>query len=241
MKLDILAIAVHPDDVELGCSGTLMVAVQQGKRVGILDLTRGELGTRGTPDGRLREAAAAAALMGVSVRENAGMADGFFRNDEAHQRRIIPFLRRYQPDIVLTNALDDRHPDHGRAGSLVIDACFYSGLRKIETVDAAGAQQEAWRPKNVFHFIQDRYIKPDFIVDISSVIDRKIAAISAFESQFYVPSYNQNEPQSYISSPEFFEFVKARAREMGHAIGVEYGEGFTSTRALGVRDLTQLS
>lgn len=238
MKLDVLAIAVHPDDVELGCSGTLMVALQQGKTVGILDLTKGELGTRGTPEGRLREARAAADVMGISIRENAGMADGFFCNDEAHQRQIIPFVRKYQPDIVITNAFEDRHPDHGRAGNLVYDACFYSGLRKIETRDENGELQAPWRPKNVFHLIQDRYIKPDFVIDISEVMERKIQAIAAFESQFFVPEYGKNEPQSYISSPEFFEFVKARAREMGHAIGVEYGEGFTSHRALGIRDLS---
>jgi bacillithiol biosynthesis deacetylase BshB1 len=237
MKLDILAIAIHPDDVELGCSGTLMVAIQQGKKVGILDLTRGELGTRGTPEGRMREAESAAQVMGITIRENAGMADGFFQNDEKHQRQIIRFIRKYRPEIVLTNAYDDRHPDHGRAGALVLDACFYSGLRKVSTLDDMGLQQEAWRPANVFHFIQDRYIKPDFIVDISDVMDKKLEAIRAFESQFFVESYQADEPQSYISSPEFFDFVQARAREMGHAIGVPYGEGFTSRRALGVRDL----
>ncbi|GAA4434410.1 bacillithiol biosynthesis deacetylase BshB1 [Ravibacter arvi] len=238
MKLDILAIAVHPDDVELGCSGTLMMAVLQGKKVGIVDLTRGELGTRGTPEGRLAEAADAAALMGVPVRENVGLADGFFRNDPDHQMRIIPFIRKYSPDIVLTNAIDDRHPDHGRAGGLVADACFYSGLRKVETVGDDGKQQAPWRPKNVFHFIQDRYIKPDFIVDISPVFERKIQAIQAFKSQFFVPSYEKDEPQSYISTPAFLASVKARAQEMGHAVGVDYGEGFTSYRALGLKDLS---
>lgn len=238
MKLDILAIAVHPDDVELGCSGALMVSVLQGKKAGILDLTRGELGTRGTPEGRLEEAAAAAAIMGISIRDNAGMADGFFRNDEAHQKQIIPFIRKYRPDVVLANALTDRHPDHGRASELIAEACFYSGLRKVETFDDEGRPQEPWRPGNVFHFIQDRYIKPDFIVDISEVMDRKIEAITAFKSQFFVPSYKENEPQSYISSPDFLEFIKARAREMGHAIGVAYGEGFTTSRALGVREIT---
>jgi bacillithiol biosynthesis deacetylase BshB1 len=238
MKLDILAIAVHPDDVELGCSGALMVSVLQGKKAGILDLTRGELGTRGTPEGRLEEAAAAAAIMGIDIRDNAGMADGFFRNDEAHQKQIIPFIRKYRPDVVLANAVTDRHPDHGRASELIAEACFYSGLRKVETFDEEGRPQAPWRPGNVFHFIQDRYIKPDFIVDISEVMDRKIEAITAFKSQFFVPSYKENEPQSYISSPDFLEFIKARAREMGHAIGVAYGEGFTSSRALGVRDIT---
>ena len=238
MKLDILAIAVHPDDVELGCSGTLMMASLQGKKTGILDLTRGELGTRGTPEGRLEEAAEAAKILGVSVRENAGMADGFFRNDPEHQMQIIPFIRKYRPDVVLTNGIDDRHPDHGRASRLVAEACFYSGLRKIDTFDD-GQPQEPWRPGNVFHFIQDRYIKPDFIVDISEVMDRKIAAIRAFKSQFFVASYNSDEPPSYISSPEFLQFIEARAKEMGHAIGTVYGEGFTSFRALGIKDITQ--
>lgn len=234
MKLDILAIGIHPDDVELGCSGALMVAIAQGKKVGILDLTRGELGTRGTPEGRIEEAAEAARILGVSVRENGQMADGFFRNDETHQKQIIPFIRKYQPDIVLANAIDDRHPDHGRAAQLIAEACFYSGLRKVPTHDEQGREQAAWRPKNVFHFIQDRYIKPDFIVDISAVMDKKIEAIRAFKSQFFVPSYKLDEPQSYISSPEFLEFIQARAKELGHAIGVKYGEGFTSSRALGV-------
>ncbi len=237
MKLDILAVAIHPDDVELGCSGTLMVSLAQGKKAGILDLTKGELGTRGTPEGRIEEAASAAAVMGITIRENAGMADGFFRNDEAHQKRIITFIRKYRPDIVLANAPADRHPDHGRASELIYDACFYSGLRKVVTFDDEGRPQDPWRPQNVFHFIQDRYIKPDFIVDISDVLDRKIEAITAFKSQFFVPSYKENEPQSYISSPQFLDFIKARAAEMGHAIGVAYGEGFTSSRALGIKDI----
>ncbi len=237
MKLDILAVAIHPDDVELGCSGTLMVSLAQGKKAGILDLTKGELGTRGTPEGRIEEAASAEAVRGITIRENAGMADGFFRNDEAHQKRIITFIRKYRPDIVLANAPADRHPDHGRASELIYDACFYSGLRKVVTFDDEGRPQDPWRPQNVFHFIQDRYIKPDFIVDISDVIDRKIEAITAFKSQFFVPSYKENEPQSYISSPQFLDFIKARAAEMGHAIGVAYGEGFTSSRALGIKDI----
>lgn len=240
MKLDILAIAVHPDDVELGCAGTLLAQIALGKKVGILDLTRGELGTRGTPEGRLAEADAAAQVLGVMVRENAGMADGFFRNDEAHQRVIIPYLRRYQPDIVLANAFSDRHPDHGRASELIAESCFYSGLRMIETLDEAGEPQEAWRPKNVFHFIQDRYIQPDFVVDITPHWDKKVEAMLAFKSQFFVPETDadNSQPQSYISSPEFLDFIRARAEEMGHAIGVKYGEGFTTKRQLGVVDLS---
>ncbi len=241
MKLDILAIAAHPDDVELGCSGTLMAQMALGKTVGILDLTRGELGTRGTPEGRIREANNAAKILGIKIRDNAGLADGFFKNDEAHQRAIIPYLRKYQPDIVIANAMDDRHPDHGRGGQLIAESCFYSGLRMIESQDDAGNTQEAWRPNNVFHMIQDRYIKPDFVVDVTPYWDKKVAAMMAFESQFFVPKENRtddSEPQSYISSPEFVEFIRARAEEMGHAIGVKYGEGFTSKRQLGVGDLS---
>ncbi|MCF0041957.1 bacillithiol biosynthesis deacetylase BshB1 [Dyadobacter fanqingshengii] len=238
MKLDILAITAHPDDVELCCAGTLLSQIALGKKVGIVDLTRGELGTRGTPEGRIQEAKNAAAIMNISVRDNAGLADGFFANNEAHQKAIIPYIRKYQPDIVITNAVDDRHPDHGRAGQLVSDSCFYSGLRMVKTFDEQGNEQEAWRPKHVFHTVQDRYITPDFIVDITNVHDKKVEAIRAFESQFFVPSYNSDEPQSYISSPDFLEFVIARAREMGHAIGVTFGEGFTTSKKLGVRDLS---
>lgn len=238
MKLDILAITAHPDDVELCCAGTLLAQMALGKKVGIVDLTRGELGTRGTPEGRIQEGLDAARILGVAVRENVGLADGFFKNDEAHQKAIIPFIRKYQPEIVITNAVNDRHPDHGRGGALVAEACFYSGLRMIETFDEMGNAQEAWRPKQVFHSIQDRYINPDFIVDITDFHDQKIEAVKAFKSQFHVPGYQgEGEPQSYISSPEFLEFIIARAQEMGHAIGVKYGEGFTTARKLGVRDL----
>ncbi len=238
MKLDILAIAAHPDDVELACAGTLLAQMALGKKVGILDLTRGELGTRGTPEGRLAEAADAARVLGIGIRENAGLADGFFRNDEEHQRKIIPFIRKYRPDIVLTNSIEDRHPDHSRAAVLVEESCFYSGLRKVITQDTPGVEQEAWRPANVFHFIQDRYIKPDFVVDISAYFERRIEALLQFKSQFFVPEYRGNEPQSYISSAGFLDFVKARAQEMGHSVGVAYGEGFTSARRLGIKDLS---
>lgn len=239
MKLDILAITAHPDDVELCCAGTLLAQMALGKKVGIIDLTRGELGTRGTPEGRIQEGLDAARILGVEVRENAGLADGFFKNDEEHQKAIIPFIRKYQPEIVITNAINDRHPDHGRGAALVAEACFYSGLRMVKTFDEHGNEQEAWRPKNVFHSIQDRYINPDFIVDITAFHDQKIEAVKAFKSQFHVPEYKgEGEPQSYISSPEFLEFIIARAQEMGHAIGVKYGEGFTTARKLGVRDLS---
>ncbi len=240
MKLDILAIAAHPDDVELSCAGTLMAHLAMGKTVGILDLTQGELGTRGTPEGRLKEAAEAARIMGIKTRDNVGIADGFFQNNEEHQRAIIPFIRKYQPDIVLANAIDDRHPDHGRASRLIEDSCFYSGLRKIATIDENGESQEAWRPRQVFHYIQDRYIKPDVVVDVTPYWEKKKEAMLAFKSQFFVPTYQENssEPQSYISSPEFLSFIQARSEEMGHAIGVKYGEGFTSYRILGIKDLS---
>ena len=239
MKLDILAITAHPDDVELCCAGTLLAQIALGKKVGIVDLTRGELGTRGTPEGRIQEGRDAAAILEVSVRDNVGLADGFFANNEAHQKAIIPFIRKYRPEIVITNAVDDRHPDHGRGGKLVADSCFYSGLRMIRTFDEDGNEQEAWRPKQVFHAIQDRYIKPDFVVDITAFHAKKVEAIKAFKSQFHIPEYTgTREPQSYISTPEFLEFIIARASEMGHAIGATYGEGFTTARQLGVKDLS---
>ncbi len=238
MKLDILAIAAHPDDVELGCGGTILASIAQGRTVGILDLTRGELGTRGTPEIRFQEAEAAAKVLGVKVRDNAGLADGFFHNDKANQMVLVPYIRKYQPDIVLANAMEDRHPDHGKGASLIYDACFLSGLRQIKTLDESGNVQEAWRPKYIYHFTQDRYIKPEFIVDITPYWEKKEEAIRAFRSQFHDP--DSQEPNSYISSPEFLEFLEARAKEYGHSIGVKYGEGFTSRRILGVDNLWSL-
>ncbi|QOR75953.1 MAG: bacillithiol biosynthesis deacetylase BshB1 [Thermoflavifilum sp.] len=233
-KLDILAIAAHPDDVELSCAGTLMVHVQMGHRVGIVDLTAGELGTRGTPEIRAAEARKATEIMGIEVRENAGLPDGFFQNEREHQLRLIPFIRYFQPDIVLTNAERDRHPDHGRAAQLVEDSCFLSGLRKIET-HWKGRPQQAWRPKHVWHFIQDEDLEPDFIVDISAVMDKKIEAIKAFHSQFLA---SPDDPlQTYISTPAFFEHIVQRAQMWGYRIGVQYGEGFTSRKPLGVGHL----
>src|SRR5690606_9071126 len=178
--LDILAIAAHPDDVELSCAGTLMVHAAQGMQVGVVDLTRGELGTRGTPETRAQEAKDAAAVMGLAVRDNLGLADGFFQNERAEQLAIITAIRKYQPDIVLANAIDDRHPDHGRAARLIADSCFMAGLRKIETTHN-GQPQQAWRPKQVYHFLQDRYHQPDLVVDISSVMERKLDAIRCFK------------------------------------------------------------
>ncbi len=232
MKLDILAFGVHPDDVELGCSGTLMAALAEGKKVGIVDLTRGELGTRGTPETRKAEAAAAAAIMGISIRENLGIADGFFQNDETNQRKVIEAIRKYRPEIILANAPEDRHPDHGRSAKLVSDAAFLAGLRKIETKDEAGQLQEAWRPSYVFHYIQDRFIQPSFVVDITKYMDKKIESVLAYTTQFN--STGGDEPQTYISSPQFLETVKARAMMLGKRIGVGYAEGYITEKIIGI-------
>lgn len=238
MKLDILVMAAHPDDAELACSGTIVSQIQQGKKVGIVDFTRGELGTRGTPEIRIAESAASTAILGIHARENLGIRDGFFRNDEESQLKLIQVIRKYQPDIVLANALEDRHPDHGKGAQLAIDACFLSGLRKIETHDEQGNAQAAWRPKHVFHYIQDRYLTPDFVIDISAHWDVKEQSIRAFKSQFFDP--NSTEPDSYISSPDFLEFIRARSMEMGHKIGVKYGEGYQSQRTMGLRGFDYL-
>ncbi len=231
MKLDILAFGVHPDDVELGCSGTIMAALAEGKKVGIVDLTRGELGTRGTAETRKQEAAAAAAIMGVTVRENLGMADGFFQNDEKHQRMVIEVIRKYRPEIILANAPEDRHPDHGRSAKLVSDAAFLAGLRKIETTEN-GQSQEAWRPTYVFHYIQDRFIQPSFVVDITAYMDKKIESVLAYTTQFN--STGGDEPQTYISTPQFLETVKARAMMLGKRIGVGYAEGYITEKIIGI-------
>ena len=237
MKLDILVFAVHPDDAELGCSGTILKHIAAGKRVGIVDFTRGELGTRGSAETRDEEAADSAKIMGLHARENLRFSDGFFKNDESHQLEVIKMIRKYQPEIVLSNALHDRHPDHKRAGDLVNDACFLSGLVKIATT-VDGVVQLAHRPRLVLQYIQDNYIKPDVIIDITPFIGEKIAAIKAFKTQFYNPDVDGDT--TYISSPEFFESVIARAREFGKSIGATYGEGFTCRKLLGVDDLFQL-
>ena len=234
MKLDILAIAVHPDDVELGCSGTLIIEKSKGKKTGVLDLTRGELGTRGTPELRHQEAARAAEIMNLDVRDNLAMADGFFRNDEEHQRQLIRSIRKYQPEMVIANALDDRHPDHGRAGHLIKDACFLSGLRKIETTDDLGAPQQYWRPKYVFHLIQDRYFTPNFVYDVSSVMEQKIESIRAYTSQFHSNTYELHEPQTYISTPEFLDSIIGRHAMFGKMIGVAFAEGYTVEKMIGI-------
>ena len=237
MKLDILVIAAHPDDAELGCSGTIAAHVAKGYKVGIVDLTQGEMGTRGTPEIRMEESAAAAKVLGLSARENLGFKDIFFKDDETHQLELIKVIRKYRPEIVLANAVSDRHPDHGKGASLATHACFMSGLRRIET-QVDGVEQEAWRPKFVYHYIQNNYIEPDFIVDVSAYWDTKIASILAFKSQFFDPS--SQEPASFISSPEFLPFVESRARELGHRIMTKYGEGFTVERYIGVADLFDL-
>jgi len=237
MKLHILAIATHPDDIELGCAGTLIKHVRMGQAVGILDLTEGELGTRGTVDTRYREAADAARLMGVAVRENAQMRDGFFRNDEEHQLKLISYIRHYQPDIVIANALADRHPDHGRGGRLIADACFLAGLKRVETT-RDGVQQQAWRPKRVFHMIQDRHFEPSFIVDISDTFATKMDAIRCYRSQFHDPA--SGEPVTYIATADFLQQIEARDSVTGKRIGVKYGEGFVCENITGISDLDKL-
>jgi N-acetylglucosamine malate deacetylase 1 len=235
--MDILAFAAHPDDVELSCSGTIMKAISQGKQVGVIDLTQGELGSRGTIETRYAEADEASTIMGLSIRENLKMADGFFAINAENKRLIIQMIRKYRPQIVLANAIEDRHPDHGRAAKLVSEACFLAGLRKIETV-LDGQIQEAYRPKAVYHYIQDHYIKPDFVVDVTEFVDLKIEAIKAYKTQFYDP--NSNEPETPISGAEFFDFIKGRMLQFGRPIGVRYGEGFTVEREIGVEDLFDL-
>ncbi|MCB9227957.1 MAG: bacillithiol biosynthesis deacetylase BshB1 [Chitinophagales bacterium] len=237
MKLDILAIGAHPDDIELACSGTLLKHAKMGKKVGVLDLTKGQLGTRGTPEQRLQEANDAAKILKLAVRENLQMEDGYFVNDADHQKKIITAIRKYRPDVLLINAPDDRHPDHGKAAQLAKDAAFYAGLRKIETT-FQGVEQKAWRPKNVYHYIQAKYLKPDFVVDISEEQEEKMKAILAYKSQFYNP--NSNEPDTFISSNAFLQFVEARGREMGQICEVAYAEGFIGTRYLGVHDLSTI-
>lgn len=238
MKLNILAIGVHPDDVELGCGGTILSHIQQGHKVGIVDLTQGELGSRGSGPLRLKEAAAAGEILGVSVRENLGLADGFFENNKETQLKVIAAIRKYQPDIVLCNAPNDRHPDHGRASKLVADAAFLSGLLRIETFDENGNPQKYWRPKVVYHYIQAIFIKPDLVVDITGYMDKKMESVLAYGSQFYNP--DSGEPSTFISSPEFLDMVKARCIEFGTIIGTQYGEGFIANRYIGVKDLNHL-
>ena len=237
MKLDILAFGAHPDDVELSCSGTIAKEISLGKKVGIIDLTRGELGTRGTVAIRNAESSEAAKILGISTRENLDMRDGFFINDEEHQLKIIQMIRKYKPEIVLCNAIDDRHIDHAKGSKLVSDACFLSGLRQIKT-EFLGVAQDAWRPKVVYHYIQWKNIEPDFVVDISEFIDVKMDSILAYKSQFYNPE--TNEPESPITTKNFLDSVKYRAQDLGRIIGSGYAEGYTVERYLAVNSLSDL-
>lgn len=237
MKLDILAFAAHPDDIELAACGTLMAHLALGKKVGIIDITRGELGTRGSAELRDKEAALSSEILRIHVRENLGLRDGFFVKDESSIYRVIEMLRKYQPEIVIANSETDRHIDHGRAADLVHDACFLSGLIKIQTTHN-GTAQEAWRPKQVYHYIQDYYTKPDVIVDITPFYHRKIKAIEAFSSQFYDP--NSIEPDTPISGKDFWDFLEGRARQFGRLVKVTYGEGFTVKRPIGCTNLLEL-
>jgi bacillithiol biosynthesis deacetylase BshB1 len=237
MKVDILAFAAHPDDIELSASGTLMQQIALGKTVAIVDLTQGELGSRGTIETRYSEAAEASTIMGISARNNLKLADGFFEQNEQSLRLIIEQVRYFQPEIVLANAVEDRHPDHAKAAKLVSEACFLAGLRKIET-SYNGAIQAAHRPKLVYHYIQDHFIKPDFVVDVTPFVERKIEAIKAFKTQFFDP--NSLEPATPISGEEFFDFIKGRMLQFGRSIGVKYAEGFTVERPIGVKNLGDL-
>ena len=237
MKIDILAIGIHPDDVELSCSGTIAKHIAFGKKVGILDLTQGELGTRGNAELRTKEANEAAIILGVSFRTQLNLKDCFFENNEENQKKIIEIIRKHQPEIILCNAISDRHPDHGRASKLVSDASFYSGLIKIET-HSDNKIQQAWRPKAVYHYIQDQYIHPDFVIDISEFIDIKHKAIMAYSSQFYNPS--SNEPETPISSKHFIESVNSKMSILGRDIGVKFAEGFTVIRYPGINSLFDL-
>lgn len=237
MKLDILAVGSHPDDVELSCSGTIAKEVDRGKKVGILDLTRGELGTRGTAEIRDKEAQAAAGILGVSVRENLEFSDAFFENNTAHKLEVVKMIRKYKPEIVLCNAVEDRHIDHAKGAKLVSEACFLSGLRKIETI-LDGNKQEAWRPTHVFHYIQWKNLKPDFVVDISGYIDKKLESVMAYRSQFY--DKDSKEPETPISSSNFLDSITYRAKDMGRLINTEHAEGFNVERQVAVKSLFDL-
>ncbi len=238
MKLDILAFAAHPDDTELSCSGTLAAHIARGYKAGVVDFTRGEMGTRGSAELRDHEALQAAESLGLSVRENLGFEDVFFKKDKDHMRQVVRKVRQYKPELVLANAVHDRHPDHARAADLIREAIFLSGLRKYETTDDDGKPQEAWRPRVVYHYIQSLYIKPDIVVDVSDYWEEKIKAIKCFKSQFHDP--DSDEPETFISKPGFLKFLESRAREFGYVIGAEYGEGFTIERYPGVNNLFDL-
>ena len=237
MKLDVLAIAAHPDDAELSCSGVLLNEKLKGKKTGIVDLTQGELGTRGSAAIRKAEAAVAAVILQLDVRDNLQLADGFFTHSEESLKKVIQAIRKYQPEIILCNAPEDRHPDHGKGASLAEDAAFLAGLRKIETYDE-GVLQSIWKPAYVFNYIQDRYLHPNFVVDITNVMDKKIESIKAYGTQFFNPDLN--EPQTYISTPEFIDGIVHRASMLGKMIGVKYAEGFISKKMIGIHDFDAL-
>ena len=237
IQVDILAFGAHPDDVELGCAGTLAKEISLGRKVGIIDLTEGELGTRGSVEIRYKEAAKASEILGISVRENLKMRDGFFKNDEEHQMEVIKMIRKYRPKIVLCNAIDDRHIDHGKGAKLVSDACFLSGLKRVETV-LDGEKQEAWRPQVVYHYIQWKDLKPDFVVDITGFMDIKVEAIMAYDSQFYNP--NTNDSVTPIATKNFLDSIKYRSQDMGRLIGTDFAEGFTAERYVAVNSLEDL-
>ena len=237
MRLDILAIGAHPDDVELGCGGTIAKEISLGKKVGILDLTRGELGTRGSAEIRNEEAHNAAKILGVVIRENLMLADGFFENNKVNQLEIIKIIRKYKPDVILCNAVEDRHIDHAKGSKLVSDACFLSGLIKIET-SLDGKKQDVWKPKQVYHYIQWKNLEPHFVVDVTGFIETKLKAVKAYKSQFYDP--NSKEPSSPISSKNFINSITYRAQDLGRLIGTEYGEGFTAERFVAVKSFDNL-
>jgi len=237
-KLDFLAFGAHPDDVELGCGATIAKLVSQGKKVGIVDLTRGELGTRGSAEIRTKETNEASKILGISTRENMDFKDGFFRNDEEHQLKIIQVIRKYQPDFVFCNAPDDRHIDHPKGSQLVVEASFLSGLSKIVTDDSLGNTQKQWRPKNIYHYIQWKNLDPDFIFDVSGFHNAKMNAVKCYSSQFYDPK--SKEPETPISTKNFLDFIQSRAHDFGRLIGVEHGEGFISNRKLGFSSSDEL-
>ena len=237
-KLDFLAFGAHPDDVELGCGATIAKLVSQGKKVGIVDLTRGELGTRGSAEIRTKETNEASKILGITIRENMDFKDGFFRNDEDHQLKIIQVIRKYQPDFVFCNAPDDRHIDHPKGSQLIVEASFLSGLNKINTDDSSGNAQKQWRPKNIYHYIQWKNLDPDFIFDVSGFHNSKMDAVKCYSSQFYDPK--SKEPETPISTKNFMNFVQSRANDFGRLIGVEHGEGFISNRKLGFSSFDEL-
>ena len=237
MKLDILVLAAHPDDAELGCGGTIAKHVALGKKVGIIDFTRGELGTRGTAELRDKESEESSKILGLSVRENLNFKDGFFENDETHQKSLLKVIRKYKPETILANAVNDRHPDHPKGAALAYSACLLSGLPKIES-ELDGVKQEAWRPKFFYNYIQSQLLVPDFVVDVSDYWEKKMQAIRAFKSQFFDPS--SKEPETFISSEGFMKMLEARGVELGHSVGARYGEGFTAHRTIGINTLADI-